>query len=224
MFKPLKIKRSSKFGSNFWEVFSVKENRIIQLYGDLQYYYWILIEADPKIRNFCESPIVPKYLKLGKEREPYFDAWILWEDNSEEFIKIHRLCDLNHINSSYESTLKILNLKEKWCKENGFKFSIKTENEIKCNLVLLENLKHIISFTRNKSYEVEIDTRKVIKAVYKGLDTIIQIEQFLSEIPKYRVKEAIYWLIFKGRLLSDINIKSLSPNTKVWIQNDEKIN
>ncbi|KEP24869.1 hypothetical protein BA70_14805 [Bacillus zhangzhouensis] len=56
MYSPINIKRSSKFGNNYWEAYSPKLKRNVRLFSDLEYDFWVLVETDPKIPNFCERP------------------------------------------------------------------------------------------------------------------------------------------------------------------------
>ncbi len=220
MFKPLQIKRSSRFGSSYWEVFSVKANRIIQLFGDLQYDNWVLVESNPKIKSFCENPNVTNYVRYGKEREPFYDMWVQWDDFSEELIKVYRIKELSSTNNNFDNLKNIIKHQENWCIKKGYKFSVITENEIRNNTILLDNLKIIIAYTRNKSYAVEIDTRKIINAIQNGQNSIQSIEKYLLFLPTYKILEAFSWLIFSGIISSDIDIKPLNPNTKVWLKYD----
>jgi hypothetical protein len=57
MYTPLLMKRGSKYGSNYWEVYSPKVKRIIRLFSDLEYDHWVLVENNPSVTSFCEQPL-----------------------------------------------------------------------------------------------------------------------------------------------------------------------
>jgi hypothetical protein len=75
MYTPLPIKRSTKYGSNYWEAMSVKMNRDVRFFSDLEYDNWILVECDPNIIRFCEQPMRIKIEWQYVWVESIFDMW-----------------------------------------------------------------------------------------------------------------------------------------------------
>ncbi len=57
MYTPIPMKRSTRYGNNYWEAFSNKMNRDVRFFSDLEYDHWILVEADLDIVAFCEQPM-----------------------------------------------------------------------------------------------------------------------------------------------------------------------
>lgn len=83
MYKPINMKRSTKFGSNYWEVSSPKLKRIVRLFSDLEYKNWILIEMNPQIISFCEQQLTIKGYIDRKLKKFIFGMWVLYDDTEE---------------------------------------------------------------------------------------------------------------------------------------------
>ena len=71
LYEPVLSRKSSHFGSNFWDCFSQKINRDVNFYSDLEYEHWILVETNPDIEYFCEQP-----LKILEEYEGEMHAFL----------------------------------------------------------------------------------------------------------------------------------------------------
>lgn len=148
MYTPINIKRSSKYGNNYWEVYSPKIRRNVRLFSDLEYENWILIETNPKIVSFCEQPLEIKYCIDGKSKKSILDMWILYDDNRQEFQEVKYESELNDINS--RSSQQVIFQKE-WCERNGYDYVVKTDTEIRKNKVYLDTLKQIIGQVKNST-------------------------------------------------------------------------
>lgn len=83
MYKSINMKRSTKFGSNYWEVSSPKVERIVRLFSDLEYKNWILIEMNPKIISFGEQPLTIKWYVDRKLKKFIYGISILYDDTEE---------------------------------------------------------------------------------------------------------------------------------------------
>lgn len=88
MYSPIPIKRSSKFGNNYWEAYSPKVKRNVRLFSDLEYDFWVLIETNPQVRAFCERPLKIEQMYEGKLMKVMFDMWVEWENKNEQFVEI----------------------------------------------------------------------------------------------------------------------------------------
>ncbi|GAK43412.1 hypothetical protein TCA2_5909 [Paenibacillus sp. TCA20] len=62
MYEPIFLLNEA-VGSSYWERYSYKLQKDVQLFGDLKYDHWILVETDPNILKFCERPNSEKLLE-----------------------------------------------------------------------------------------------------------------------------------------------------------------
>ncbi|MDG4657083.1 Tn7 transposase TnsA N-terminal domain-containing protein [Ectobacillus antri] len=176
MYQPIDIPRNKKFGSNYWEAFSPKLNRIIKLYSDLEYDHWLLVESDPNIKEFCEQPLRIQNFSGKSNRQSIFDMWILYQDNSEQFLEIKYQSDL-HKQRVKEQILT----QQQWCLKNNKKYRIVTDREIRNSHIRLSNARLMISFLKNSCNN---------KSMIVHLNTVAQIIQLKHKITIKQLKES----------------------------------
>lgn len=178
MYKPINMKRSSKFGNNYWEVYSPKLNRNVRLFSDLEYENWILIETNPKIISFCEQPLEIKETIHGKLKKSIFDMWVLYDDKTEQFQEVKYQSQLIDINSRASRQVQF---QKQWCSKNGYDYVVRTDTEIRKNKVYLDTLKQVIGQVRNASSISDKDLEEVLKIIRYNkisLKDLIQITNF----------------------------------------------
>lgn len=209
MYNPIPIKRSEQYYSNYWEGYSPKLKRDVDFFGDLNYEFWLLVETNPDIVNFCERPIIIEGVLNGKKLYSQFDMWLKWKDGRESFVKV--------IYSS-KNTSSIRKLEETWCDSKNFEYIINTEKDIRKNSIELSNKKHLIRVIGRSSNPIETDRHIIKQLVTKEKRSISMIiEQIKNQVPLARIKEAIYWMIYEGSICSNVNERQLSLETEVWI-------
>jgi len=94
MYKPIIPNVSNKYGNNRWKTHSIKMNRIICLFINLEYDNWLLTECNPKIKSFCEQPFEIKLPYNSQIRTSIPDMWILYENGDEEIVEVKYKIDL----------------------------------------------------------------------------------------------------------------------------------
>lgn len=218
MYTPLPIKRSSHYGNNYWEVYSVKLKRTVRLFSDLEYDNWILIEGDPEVVSFCEQPLKLQIQLEGNSVESILDMWIKRSDGTEHFAEIKYSTELDPYHKNFSArSFRQIKAQQKWCEQNGFKYELRTEKEIRGNTILLENLKLILPYVRLRETRIDTDWYRALNLINEKPTTINQIEQYFSEIPKQRVRETICRLIYTGSVRTNIDTVPYNPETEVWI-------
>ncbi|MCM2581689.1 TnsA endonuclease N-terminal domain-containing protein [Bacillus stercoris] len=213
MYTPIQINRSMKYGNNYWEVYSPKLKRVVRLYSSLEYDHWLLLEITPSIKTFCEQPLKINCRREHKIYSSIFDAWVLYTNLSEEFREIKYFSDL-----SKTRTQEQINTQRKWCLENGYKYSVQTDEIIRKNPVLLDNAKKIIPFLSN-SQENHPLNHKIYRYVNnsnnpKGV-SLKNITEMLQENMN-SVFECVLNLVFQGKLKIDIETQRFTIHSKVW--------
>jgi hypothetical protein len=217
MYSPILNPGRSHFGSNYWEVFSSKLNRDVNLYSNLEYDHWVLVETNPYIINFCEQPLKIELEVEGKKHSTIFDMWVKWKDGKEEFIEIKYHSDLQHGNKRFEKTLKQLNLQKRWCEKENILYRVITEKEIRGNTIILENKKIILPYLRNNLKIAETTLHTVHKEIKQGTSKLDDLYLKISNLSRQHIKQSFYILIIKEMVHSNFSEIPLGPKTEVWV-------
>lgn len=217
MYSPIPIKRSSKFGNNYWESYSPKSKRNVQLFSDLEYDFWVLLETNPQVRAFCERPFEIEQIHEGKLIKVMFDMWIEWENNTEQFVEIKYS---NQSDTSARAARNII-VQQQWCKVHKKDFVIKTEKDIRRNNTLLSNMKTLLPYITNRPHPVEMDLHQIKRQLSKEKGCSIAALNHQLNIDPTRIRESVCWLIYHGQLEANIDSELIGPSLEVWL-NDKK--
>jgi hypothetical protein len=225
MYTPLPIKRSTKYGNNYWEATSMKMNRDVRFFSDLEYDHWILVESDSNIIRFCEQPKRIQTEWQGKIVESIFDMWTQEKDGTECFIEVKYSFELDSNNRRFSPrSFKQTQAQKKWCHDNGIAHSIRTEKEIRANTVYLNNLKTILPYIQHNTIFAETTQYQIMKLLTNVSKISIEsIEQQLPAIGRQHIRETIYQLIYRRMIGSTIEQKILDSKTEVWSDAKEKV-
>lgn len=215
MYYPINIDRAKKYGSNYWEVFSPKADRIVRCYSDLEYEHYILVETNPNIIAFCEKPLKISYNLDGINIESLLDMWVKYKDETEYFIKIKYSSEIDTGNPKFERSIRQTKSQQLWCNENGFNYEIKTEIHIRSNPLYLANMKAILSYVKRNLQPIETDTFYIKKAISEKELTINQIKDLLPEISLERIKQSIAFMIYMGMAVANVGIIEFGIQTEV---------
>ena len=196
-YEPLKIKRSTKYGNNYWETYSPKVNRVVKFFSDLEYDNWVYIETNPDIISFCEQPLKIQINIDGKIKTSIFDMWILYRDNTEEFVEVKYYSEVIGTSQRAIRSQKQIKAQKQWCEENNYKYSVKTDLEIRKNLTYLNTLKYIISQVKRCKDINNFDCKQILKLLKNRSLSILNISQEMKLDPNYIIK-IICYLIYKG--------------------------
>ncbi|MCD1257647.1 hypothetical protein B5M42_002185 [Paenibacillus athensensis] len=210
--------------SNRWHVYSKKIRREVRLQGDLEYDHWVLIETDPLVQTFCEKPREIIHFFDGKPIKSVFDMWIKRRDGAEEFVAVHYSYEMDtHHKRRNASAVEKVKSQEQWCQEHRYLYSMKRENEIRSNPILLENKKLLLPYIRESAFSNMDET--VVKAIkYKinnGCTNVRQIENELHSFQKEKVRRLIFTLMVEGLLNSNIDQIPIGHHTEVFLNGNE---
>lgn len=220
MYSPIPIKRSSKYGNNYWVSYSPKMNRNIRLFSDLEYDHWILIETDPEIASFCEQPLRIRQQMGAEFVESIFDMWTIDIRGVESFIEVKYAHELDESNLKSARSVRQTAAQRSWCQENGYRYKVAVDREIRKNPLLLSNLKQIISHMKNRVQPVETDRYQVIQQVRIGKMRLPELVRKLTQMAEPRIREAVFGLIYEGKLRSNMDEQPIGPLTEVWTHDE----
>ncbi|AZV43023.1 TnsA endonuclease N-terminal domain-containing protein [Peribacillus asahii] len=215
MYKPIVMNSINKYGNNRWKAFSEKIKRDVYLSSSLEYDYWVLIETNYLVENFCEQPLKVDGIYNGKQHSSIFDMWIQYKDESEKFVEIKYSSDLLPSSPRFEKVQKQINIQREWCDVNGVEHRVLTELDIRSNVILLENQKVILPHLKDSHLIPSNDILSVINSIYNGAYTFQEIFISNPNIMKNIILKIIYILIYKKILFSNIDIVRLGNETEV---------
>lgn len=214
MYTPIEIKRNNKYGNNYWEAFSPKLKRNVRFFSDLEYDHWVHVEANCQIESFCEQPLKIQVWFKGELVESIFDMWILYTDKTEEFIEVKYESELIGNNKKSIRSIRQTNVQRQWCLLNNYKYSIKTEKDIRKDLIYLNNLKQIISQVRSFSNPNEQDFIKVTDCLADNPKRIVELRNLTDFDLSYLIQIAS-WLYYTG--ICNIEIKDAELNLQTEV-------
>ncbi|RAT94016.1 TnsA endonuclease N-terminal domain-containing protein [Brevibacillus sp. Leaf182] len=220
--QPVITKRSTRYGSNYWHVFSPKLQRMVHFFSDLEYEHWLLVEADQTVKRFCEQPVRIEGLYEGAKVSSIFDMWIERVDGSQSFIEVKYTQELDPRNQRSERSIRQTTIQRKWCVQNNFNYEIKTEKDIRVNQILLDNLRVLIPTIKNQLIPNEIDRHQILKAVGSHRMSIRHLRTELPHFLPSRLNETIFNMIYFGVFYSNIDQTLLGLDTEVWIHGSQE--
>lgn len=197
MYTPVEMKRSMKYGNNYWEAYSPKIGRNVRFFSDLEYDNWLHIETNPEIVDFCEQPLKIQVIFEGKPVESIFDMWVQYRDNTEEFMEVKYNAELIGESSKSLRSKRQIQVQKKWCTEHQYNYSVKTDMEIRASLTHLNNLKQIIGQVRTMP---QVNTNEFSPIVNLLSECMLSIAA-LIELTDYtvtRMIQIICFLVYKG--------------------------
>jgi len=157
----------------------------------VEYWHWLLVEAQPEIATFCEEP-VPTH-RYDAKLPALADVWLRRTDGSIEFRSIARS------ERQISSTARLL--EETF--GDGFIHRALSKEDVLSEPFLLDNSLRIVSFLSSSGPETSMDLLSSIEEAFR----ISQI-QTLGEVvdrlgPRYghqRILVALFGLIHQGTL------------------------
>ncbi len=212
MYTPIEMKRNTKYGNNYWEAYSPKLKRNVRFFSDLEYDNWLHIETNSDIVSFCEQPLKIQIQFNGEMAESIFDMWVLYKDNTEEFMEVKYSSEICGNTKKSMRSIRQTNIQKQWCLENNYKYSIKTDKEIRRELVYLNNLKQIIGQVKSFSNLNESDLITITECLLDGSKSIDEIFRVTKFSLNYII-QMVSWLHYIGickveLFKSDINLQT----------------
>lgn len=223
IYTPVPIKRSSKYGNNYWVTYSPKLNRNVRLFSDLEYDHWVLMETNPDVISFCEQPFEIEYFIEGKNAKSIPDMWVQYKNGSKHLVEVKYSKELMPESKNYEKAARQISIQRAYCNENGFTHYVHTEKDIRGNDILLSNMKMIIPYIKNREYTIDTDCKRVLDIIYSNHNRILTgtIHAAIKDIHQVRVRESIFRLLYQGIIFGNLDKIPYSNNTEVWL-NDYK--
>lgn len=218
--KPIPMPRGSKYGSDYWVVYSSKLKRIVTLYSMLEYYYFLVLEMSPEVEYFCEQPYKIEYDIDGKKYSSVFDFWVYYSDNHSEFHEIKYLKELSGNTKEALRSQKQIAYQKQWCKNNGCMHQVVTEKDIIVSEYYIENLKslqHRVARCDVKDYVFYFD---MLKAFIDNCNGVVYIGDIIEHelLEKGSERDFLAYAYQRGDITMDLAERPLDNSMEVRIR------
>lgn len=141
--EPIKMNRSTHYGSNYYEFKSRKLNRVVTAFSNLEYWNQIYLEMDPTVEKYCEQPYKAEVYFDGNTYETIFDVWVKYTDGREEFQEIKPSEEIEREDAASGRSYRQIAIQKAWCEQNGKKHVVRTDKEILLETHYMRNLQYL---------------------------------------------------------------------------------
>lgn len=214
MYNPIIQNGSKKFGNNRWKSYSIKIQRDVFLFSDLEYDNWLLNECNPKVITFCEQPFEILIPYKSQIRKSIPDMWILYDNGDEEIVEVKYASELEKT-----KVIEQIEIQQQWCKERNIKHRVATDENIRKSKLLLSNNKFIIKMLKNQP---QINSEFQMQLL-KDLNVFSQIK--ISEYSTNNrfsdkmILNTLAYLVFRGDISADLSNTHFGLNMEVSVNN-----
>src|SRR5690606_13338785 len=143
-----------------------------------------------------------------------FDMWILYKNGDELYVEVKYESELQSNLKKHMRTQRQIEAQKEWCKQNGFKYEVRTERTIRAGRYRNENLLRIVSTISN------MDRPDFVENIFECIDTskktLMKIHCSCLNYSLYEVLIACQWLYYEGLVEADISSKIWNASMEVW--------
>lgn len=221
---PIEMPRGTHYGSNYWIFESKKLHRKVTAYSNLEYENLLTLEMNSDVEYYCEQPHSATVFISGKEYHTIFDIYVVYKNGKEEFQEVKYKQELNSASPNGERSRKQIEIQKMWCRQNGFQYTLRTDEDIEVGQYFIRNL----SVLSTKARRFHVISQEADKALISYLSNIKKTTVgFLSESGRFesnRTFDYLADLYYRGIIsLEDIHNDCLSNKTEVIFCGIQKI-
>ena len=164
--KPIPMPRGTHYGNSYFVFNSRKIGRRVTAFSNLEFDNLICLEMDPEVEYYCEQPETISLVVDGQEKESTFDVWVFYRNGEEEYQEVKYISEVND-KAPDSRTAQQIRIQQKWCKINGFKHVLRTDDSIYLGQYYLTNLRFLAAKTRRNIVpsDIQASTEKKIRSL-----------------------------------------------------------
>ena len=217
-YQPLELPRGKAYGSNYYMTYSIKLQRNVILYSQLEYHNFLTLEMDPHVKDFCEQPLEIRTEIDNKIGQSVFDMWVYYDNDREEFQEVKYKKDLNmHIDGN-NRVIEQIHKQKKWCQLNGYDYAIRTEEDIYFGPYYISNLRYLHGLIiRDMKCLSDTYIKQMIAHIKDSKVSVLILTQTLN-ISMHDIFSIIAYGLYTGVLAADIDKTILSYDTRIWVR------
>lgn len=199
MYSP--VTNDSSAVDKYWSRYSPKLHRHIVFNSLMEYRNWLVVECNPYVKCFKEYPLDVQIPCGNNSVTITFDMWVQYLGGEEELIQLQYEDDfLRSTSLSFYG----LNVAEKWCYENDYKYSLVSNEGIYANETYLENLESIIISVESlqKNFDLRLQHQLLMLLTLRDY-TIGELCE-VSKRNRVEVQHMVCWLLYTGICITDL--------------------
>lgn len=187
-------------------------DRMVLFEGLTERAYIYLLNHDPRVRHYEEQPVVIHYRFKGRARYYAPDFKVEWTDRKSSIVE----CKPAH-QMEQEANRRKWTAARLWCEEQGYTFSVVTDELVKQHAVLLDNLSNIAG---HASARFAPQTLDYVLAAVQSAGGSLTVDELVSKLPRLRLQVAracVWHLLAAGTLTADLTQKLHVKRTVVTL-------
>lgn len=200
------------FGRSYWEMYSPKVKRNVKLFGDVGRDHWLLLEADPNVIWFCDSPVCFPG-SSGEPGQNVLDMWVLFADGSEEYRTVRRT-------TAVSGFAKELARRDAWCERNGFVHRVVTERDLQPYRTLIDNCGTYIGFIPKEINARHVKVQRSVAEIVAStgpLPLADLLGRFVG-VSEQLILSAVFTLIHSGTLYAPLDVQRYDRNIQLSLR------
>lgn len=214
-YRPLWENRCGRILGPLWIFYSSKAHRIVRLRGNIVYYAWLLLEADPEVAELCEQPFAVRIKVEGRWISGAVDIWVRMRDRRQLFVvAIYR----NHVTGSLPSpiTKRRLRALTVWAERSGAALAVMPNTTIWRDPQFLSNWAYILRFLSEQHRVIDLELGEfVVRAVNaRRCLTLSEIEATFPDLDPAALRAAVFRQLYVGALRADLREHRIGAHTK----------
>ncbi len=131
--------RATHYGNNYFKVYSSKVNRVCTFYSNLEYFNFLTLEINPKVKAFLEQPHPMTIILNGEEKKAIPDVLVEYRDGSEEYQEVKYTSELYGSDEKSLRSQEQIRREKEWAENNNATLVVRTEKDICKGRYLIRN-------------------------------------------------------------------------------------
>lgn len=218
-FKPIELSRKEKSNCTYYELYSMKNQRNIQLYSQQCYYHALVLEMSPSVNSYCERPFTIVTQNNNTLKAKIVDFIV--EYTNLGILEIQRM-NYNSTNIVPSTVSQVYIYEEKWCTLHGYGYKIVPFDEYKKSIYFIQNIKYLYGLIRRVNSQIYSKYVDLFVCSLRSKEKI-SISSFMKEnnLSAYEALLTVSFGIYRGILSICINAGNISTDTEVQLVSNE---
>lgn len=214
--------RGTKYGNNYYEVFSSRLNRVVRLFSNIEYYNYLSIEINPNVADFCEQPLQADIEIDGHKESAIFDMWVEYKNGECEFQEVKYKSELTGKDEKSLRSQEQIRRETIWCAEKGYKFTIRTDKDIIAGKYTVSNMNVMAARLRRYIPKDDYYTKRLVENLNgrRGMDFGAIKE--LKLLPQDKELDHICFLFREGIIKFNIDDRPIDDKLFISLRNHER--
>lgn len=218
-FTPINVPRGTHYGNNYFYTYSIKLNRYVRLFSQLEYHNFLTLEMNPLVEEFCEQPLEIKVSINDKLESSIFDTWVLYKDHTEEFQEVKYISEIRESLQVPNRAKHQIEKQRLWCEQNCYKYTIRTDQDIYLGPYYISNLRFIHgTIIRCKLELVDECLNQILCILSKTRISVLELSN-MHTVEDINLLNIVAYGIYIGKLEADILSAPISYDTYIWRKN-----